>query len=86
MTQGDTTKLAIHEDKATAISSESHGSNLTGVGFNLIFIALRQPGLAIKIIELYKEAYRIHQDDSKVPDEDYNLALSELADLMKPKS
>ncbi len=77
-----TTKLTLKTTKATGISSSHHGSNIDGMGFNISFIALRRPNLAVKVIELYKEAYAIQEDDPRAPDEDSIKADEELSQLL----
>lgn len=45
MTDAKSTKLNIREDRPTALSSSAHGSNLDAVGFNILFLAARNPSL-----------------------------------------
>jgi len=86
MSEEITSKLTLKENKSTGISNESHDSNVSGLGFNIVFIALRNPVLAVKIMELYKAATSILPDDPKAPDEDYQLALEKLSEVMNAKS
>jgi phosphate uptake regulator len=79
------TSLSVREDRPTSISSQLKNANISALGFNIVLIALKQPVLAIKIMELYNEARKIDIDDPAALDEDYKLALEKLAELMKPK-
>lgn len=73
-----TTKLTIKADRSTGISSLLHGSNIDAMGFNIGFIMLRKPSLAIEIIKTYKEARRIDENDPKASSKDLTLANEEL--------
>jgi hypothetical protein len=54
-------------------------SKIEAVGFNIAFIALRNPRLAVEIMKLYDEAHNIQEADPKAPDEDLDLYRHELA-------
>lgn len=82
MSDTKTTKLTIRADRPTAITSSLKNANLDGMGFNVPFIALYNPRLAIEIIKLYAEARIIRESDPLAPDEDYDLYRHELADHM----
>ena len=75
------TKLNIREDRPTALSSSANGSNLNAIGFNIDFLALRSPKLAIELIKLYGEAHTVQESDPNAPDEDYALFSDVLAEL-----
>jgi hypothetical protein len=77
------TQLTIREDQPTAISSSMHGANVDAMAFNVAFIALKNPKLAVELIKLYNEAHAIKASDPKAPDEDielFNEALENLPD------
>lgn len=75
------TQLKVREDRPTAIAGTVYGSNLNAIGFNINFLALRNPKLAVEILRLYSKAHEVQVDDPKAPDEDfelYNDALTKL--------
>lgn len=76
------TKIMLRSDWSTGGSSRQHGANLDSVGFNLEFIARRNPNLAIEIVRLSRRANQLKEADSLAPDEDYLLAEGELKRLM----
>lgn len=78
MSDAKSTKLTIREDRPTALSSSAHGSNMDAIGFNIAFIAARNPKLAITVMRLYAEAHHIQANDPDAPDEDYDLFSAEL--------
>ena len=82
MQEPDTTKIQVREDRPTALSSVVHGSNLDAIGFNIAFIALRNPKLAVEIMELYDEAHKLQKNDPKAPDEDFKLFTDALTTLL----
>lgn len=86
MSDSKSAKLNIREDKSTAISSSMQGSNLDAIGFNLIFLALRNPKLAVEVIELYNKAYQVKEADPKAPDEDFELFSDALATVLDSTS
>jgi len=73
------TKLAIRDDRPTALTSSAHGSSLDAIGFNITFLAARNPKLALEAMKLYTLAYKIQKDDPPVPDEDFELFNDELS-------
>lgn len=86
MSEPKSTKLNLREDRPTAISSTAHGSNLDAVGFNLAFLATRNPKLAVEILKLYALAQQVQQDDPQAPDEDFALFADEVTKTIKEKS
>lgn len=81
MTDKKSTKLTIHEDRPTGISSSAFHSNIDAMGFNILFIASKKPKLAVEIMKLYEEARKIREDDPIAPDEDFDLFSRELSKL-----
>jgi hypothetical protein len=86
MSDAKTTKLNIREDRPTALSSSAHGSNLDAIGFNIAFLAARNPKLAIDIMKLYALAHAVQADDPKAPDEDFALFANEVAQILSGNS
>ena len=80
------TKLTIHEDQPTGISSSAFGSNVDALGFNILFIAARNPKLAVEIMNLYAKAQQIQEDDPLAPDEDFALFSQEVNKLVGDKT
>jgi len=80
------TKLNIREDRPTALSSSVHGSNLDAIGFNIAFLAARNPKLAIEIMKLYALAHKVQENDPSAPDEDFALFTDEVAKILADKS
>ena len=85
MSDAKSTKLNIREDRPTALSSSVHGSNVDAVGFNLLFIAARNPKLAIEIMKLYAQARQVEENDPPAPSEDYDLFADELRKMQSDK-
>ena len=85
MHMDDTTEthITIKSDKPVGLSSRAHGAKLDGVAFNLAFIAAKNPVLATEILRIYKEAAVLSLNDPAHPDEDFDLAFSDLNDLLK---
>ncbi len=79
------TKLTLREDRPTAIGSSAQRSNLDAIGFNLTFLSLRNPKLAIEILKLYAKAAKVSKNDPPVPEEDVALFASELAKMAESK-
>lgn len=77
----DETRITIKPDSPIAISSSALGANINALGFNIDFIASKNPNLAIAIMSLYEQAKNIHSDDTVQSDEDFKLALQQLSDL-----
>lgn len=86
MTEPKATKLNIREDRPTAISSSAHGSNLDAIGFNILFLATRDPKLAIEILKLYALAHKVGEDDPEAPGEDFALFADELQKILSETS
>lgn len=82
MSDAKSTKLNIREDRPTALSSSVHGSNLDAIGFNIAFLAARNPKLAIEVMKLYTLAHKVQQDDPSAPDEDFALFADEVAKIL----
>ena len=82
MSDAKSTKLNIREDRPTALASSVHGSNVDAIGFNLLFIAQRNPKLAVEIMSLYALAYKVQENDPPAPDEDFALFANEVAKLL----
>ena len=79
------TRLTIREDRPTAIGSSAQRSNLDAIGFNLTYLSVRNPKLAIEILKLYARAVKVSQNDPSVPDEDIALFAAELAKMAESK-
>jgi hypothetical protein len=75
------TKLTIHEDRSMAITSSAHGANIDAVGFDIVFIAMRNPEIATELMKLYAKANKVQGDDPAAPDEDYALFANEFKQL-----
>ena len=82
MSDAKSTKLNIRDDRPTALSSSAQRSNLDAIGFNILFIASRNPKLATEIMKLYTIAHAIQVNDPKAPDEDYALFADEVSKLL----
>ena len=83
MQYGKTTKVTLYEDRPTGISSRMYGANLDVIGFNVDFIASRDPNLAVQLMQLYYEAVEIKKDSPKISKEAYERASKQLKELMK---
>jgi hypothetical protein len=75
-------KITLRVSDPVGISSTQHGANLDTLGFNLNFIAQRNPKLAIEIIKLWRQAGALRADEPRSPDEDYALVEAELQQLI----
>lgn len=82
MQYGKVTKVTVREEYPTAISSKMYGANIDVVAFNSDFITERSPMLAVKLMELYKEAAQLKETDQRAPKEEYEAAVKELRKLM----
>ena len=80
------TKLTIHEDQPIGIASSAFGSNVDALGFNILFIAARDPKLAVEIMNLYAKARQIQEDDPLAPDEDFTLFSQKVSKLFGDKT
>lgn len=85
MSDVKSTKLNIREDRPTAISSSAHDSNLDAIGFNIAFLAARNPKLAVEAMKLYALARQVQADDPAAPDEDYALFADEVSRMQTDK-
>ena len=83
MTNRNTTKVTIREDKPVALASSAKGANLTAVGFNIEFLIRRRPSLAIEIARLFDQARQLHEDDPQAPEEDFRAANEEWSRLVE---
>lgn len=86
MPEAKSTKLNIREDRPTALTSSVHGSNIDAIGFNLLFIAQRNPKLAVEIMKLYDLAHKVRENDPSAPSEDLALFAQEVAKVLADKS
>lgn len=86
MPEAKSTRLNIRADRPTAISSVAHGSNLDAVGFNLAFLATRDPKLAVEILKLYSLAHKVQENDPQAPDEDFALFADKLTETTKEEA
>jgi hypothetical protein len=77
------TKLTIREDKPTAIASSSHDANINAVGYNVLFVAQRDPKLGVEILKIYDKAHKVKKDDPFAPEEDFALFLDEITKLRR---
>jgi hypothetical protein len=77
----NSTQLTIRRDRPTAISSYIYKGGLDAVGFNLAFIALKNPRLAVTILNVYNEASKVKENDPQAPDEDLELFTKALKSL-----
>ncbi|MEK7152726.1 MAG: hypothetical protein AAB834_02160, partial [Patescibacteria group bacterium] len=82
MSDTKSTKLNIRGDRPTALSSWAQGSNLDAIGFNIAFLAARNPKLAIEVMKLYALAHNVQENDPTVPDEDSALFADEVAKIL----
>lgn len=82
MSDSKSSKLNVRKDRPTAITSSAHGSNIDAVGFNITFLALRDPKLAISILKLYEDAHAVQESDPPAPDEDFTLFADALNKLL----
>lgn len=85
MSDAKSTKLNIREDRPTALASSAFGSNVDAIGFNLLFLAARNPKLAVEILKLYARARQVQAGDPPAPDEDYALFADELRKMQSEK-
>lgn len=74
-------KLTIRSDFPTGISSSVYGANIDAVGFNIGFIAERQPQLAVDLVRLWQEARELTSDMPAAAEEDQLAAQSRLQQL-----
>lgn len=50
------TKITLHEDKPTAISSQAYNANLDTIGFNITYLMAKNPKLVKDIMRIYAVA------------------------------
>jgi hypothetical protein len=74
-------KITLHADSAVGISTTGRGANLDTVGFNLTFIAQRDPKLATEVVRLWQQANTLREVDPRAVEEDFVLAETELKRL-----
>ncbi len=77
----DSTRITLKSGKATGITEFPSEADIQGVGFNLGYIASKDPTLAVDILKDYERAKKITQDSPTHPDEDYSLAFEEVKKL-----
>lgn len=75
------THIKLKSNKATGIASTTGGANINGIGFNVDFIAEKDPALAVDILNRYEKASALSPSDPEHPDEDAALALEKLKDI-----
>lgn len=75
--------ISVEQDNPTGIASRVHGANIDAVAFNITLIASKNPTLAVKLMELYQEAYTISPSDPPHPEEDFTAALDNLPNPFK---
>jgi hypothetical protein len=80
------TKLNVRDDRPTAITSSAHGSNIDAIGFNVAFLAARNPKLALSILKLYEEAHSIQASDEQAPEEDFAMFATALNKILADTS
>jgi len=74
----------MRSDFSTSCSSRQHGANLNTYGFNVDFIAERNPMLALELLKLWRQASALSMDDPQAHEEDYRVAedgMRRLSDL-----
>jgi hypothetical protein len=86
MSDKTTTTLNIRDDRPTAIASKAFGSRNDVLGFNITFLALRNPKLAVQLLQTYSEAHQVQKDDPEAPEEDFALYVDALAEVMQQTS
>lgn len=86
MSDTKSTKLNIREDRPTGLASSAYGSNVNAIGFNLLFIAARNPKLAVEILRLYARAHKLQENDPEAPQEDFSLFADEVAKISTDES
>jgi hypothetical protein len=79
------TKITIRSDFSTSCSSRQHGANLNAYGFNMDFIAERNPILALELLRLWRQASALSMDDPHAHEEDYRVAEDGIRQLNDPK-
>ena len=77
-----TSKLTMRSDWPVGCSATGRGANLNTVGFNLDFIAERDPKLVLELVKLWQQARGLQEDSPHAPDEDYLLADAALKQLV----
>lgn len=77
----DNTRITLKSDKATGITEFPSEADIQGVGFNLGYIAAKDPTLVVDILKDYERAKKITKDSPAHPDEDYSLAFEEVKKL-----
>jgi hypothetical protein len=85
MTNIKSTHLTIREDRPTAIGSSAQRSNLDAIAFNITFLSIRNPKLAIEALKLYARAVKVSENDPSVLEEDIALFATEFAKMAESK-
>lgn len=78
-----TTKITLRADRATGASSRMYGAHLDTVGFNMEFILLRDPKLAMEVFKLYVKASDIDEAQPQAATEDLRAAAEEMQRFQK---
>jgi hypothetical protein len=82
MSEQKITQLKIRADRPTAIASSAHGSSLDAIGFNIAFLAARNPMLAVEAMKLYELAHLIKEDYPPSAEEDFELFADEVGKIL----
>jgi hypothetical protein len=77
MQRRKSTRMVLHEDLPTAITSSHSRANLDTVGFNIGFLLRRRPLLAVEVLKLYDQACGVREEDPDAPEEDTRQAAEE---------
>jgi hypothetical protein len=56
------------------------------IGFNVPFLAQRNPKLAVEAMKLYALAHKVQENDPQAPDEDFALFTDEVAKILSDRS
>ena len=54
-----TTRITLHEDQPTGISSTTFKANIDGYAFNMGYIQDRDPELALELVKIYERASKL---------------------------
>lgn len=76
------TRVLFRGDESVVVATTARGANLNVVGFNMDLILLRRPSLAVKILEVYREARQVKLDGPEPANEEYERAIDEFEAVM----